>query len=96
VVADRVLFNGNHYTMRPYTQNLLVYQTGTSQFTLNGNNFDMHGIFFTPDATTVINGNSALTVDGLFEGLNVTVNGNSFGMTGSGPPMQTAGGALIE
>ncbi len=96
VVADKVVFNGNHYTLTPYTQDLLVYQTGSSQFVLNGNNYSMSGVIYTPNATTVLNGNSSLNIDGLVEGLNVLVNGNSWTLTGDGPVTAGSGAQLTE
>jgi Putative Flp pilus-assembly TadE/G-like len=95
-IAQSVMLNGNNYTLTPYAQNLLIYQKGTGQFTLNGNSYAITGTIFVPSGTLVVNGNSGLDLNGFLEGLNVLMNGNNWtSFTGNGPPGGGTGAALV-
>jgi hypothetical protein len=81
--------------LTPYANGLLLYQTGTTQLTVNGNTLS-GGTIFAPDATVVLNGNSGSN-SGFVEALDLVVNGNNWSFTGTGPPLGGgSSGALVQ
>lgn len=96
-------FSGNSGgTFSPYDASnpVLIYQTGSADLTINGNQFLSGGVIEAKSANCVINGNSnngpAVAYSGLVECNNVTVNGNNFTFSGVGPVIGGGGGGLLQ
>jgi Flp pilus assembly protein TadG len=89
-IATTIVFSGNSNngggcTLTPYADGLLAYQTGTSPLDVIGNNIS-GGTIFAPNARVVMTGNNG-TGSGYIEALDITVAGNNWNFTGTGPPV---------
>lgn len=84
-IANSVSITGNSESFTPYagTNNLFIWQTGSSTMTLTGNTFGAGGTIFAPTADITIDGNSAVTA--FVEADDVAITGNNFTINGSGP-----------
>lgn len=96
-------FSGNSGgPFSPYDPNkpLLIYQTGSADLNIDGNEFLSGGVIQAKNANCVINGNSnnggVVAYNGLVECNNVTVNGNNFTFNGVGPVIGGGGGGLVQ
>jgi hypothetical protein len=102
LVAPVLKVTGNHYTLNGYYQNAtglpLTLWQGTSANDANtgplltlgvgtggANNSAFNDVIWVSNGDLLYNGNSATT--GFYEAWDVYVNGNSFVMTGNGPPL---------
>lgn len=100
-IAGNFSFVGNHGgPLSPYdpAHPLMIYQVGTGQLTIDGNEFfDTGGIIEAKNATCTVNGNSnngqgTAAFSGLVECNSVVVNGNNFTFAGVGPVIGGGGG----
>jgi hypothetical protein len=94
-IASSFNLNGNSESFTPYTENLLIYQTGSNALDINGNSYVNLGTVFAPSANVVLNGNSG-TVNGFIEANTVTINGNTLTFKGTGPSASSGTGSLIS
>ena len=103
LVAPVLKVTGNHYTLNGYYQDAtglppLTLWQGTSATDANtgplltlgvgtggANNSAFNDVIWVSNGDLLYNGNSATT--GFYEAWDVQVNGNSFNMTGNGPPL---------
>lgn len=97
-------FSGNSGgPLTPYDPSnpILIYQTGSSPLTIDGNEFLAGGAIEAKNANCTINGNSnngttILTYSGIVECNNVSVSGNNFSFAGIGPVIGGGGGGLVQ
>ena len=78
----------NSATLAPYPgkNGLMIYQTGTSTLSIDGNGFLDGGTIFAPQAPIVFNGEGSGTVSGFIEGQDVSIAAsNSLTINGTGP-----------
>jgi Flp pilus assembly protein TadG len=93
--ASIVLSGNNSSFSAPSSTNLLFWQTGSSVFDITSNHVTTGGTIFAPSAPIVFDGNNSGS--GFIEGEDVTINGNSFQITGTGPVFGGGGGdALLQ
>jgi Flp pilus assembly protein TadG len=96
-IADSLVLTGNNESFPPYagTGNLSFYETGTTTLALSGNSFLTGGTVFAPNASVVMSGNTG-SASGFIEALRVTISGNNFSFTGTGPVLSGTSGSLIQ
>jgi Flp pilus assembly protein TadG len=83
----------NRGGLTPYSDNLLLYQTGSA--TLSLGNLDLKsGWIFAPNA--LVNVGQTVSTSGFIEADKIDVTGGNFTMTGTGPLVRGAAGALSE
>ncbi len=77
----KIIFNGNHHTLSPYINNLLVFANGKGctddAVSYSGNNHIWKGIVYSPNGQLQMSGNASNTVDGCLWGAQVKLNGNA-------------------
>jgi hypothetical protein len=78
LIGQSVLLNGSGYAFTANMNNLLVYEKGSSQLTVNGSGSSLSGAIFAPSATIALNGGGGKEISGPIEGLNVTLNGSNW------------------
>ncbi len=84
VVGDpdgKISFSGNHHTLSPYINNLLILAEGkectSDVVAYSGNNHIWKGIVYSPYGQLQMSGNASNTVDGCLWGAQVKFSGNS-------------------
>jgi Flp pilus assembly protein TadG len=96
--ASNVTLSGPPVTGASGVYGLLFYQSGTDTtlgpMSVSNNNSTVNGSVFAPNAT--LNFASNNTGSGFLEANNVNISGNSFQMTGDGPPVASSGYALLQ
>ncbi|HEU0303345.1 MAG TPA: pilus assembly protein TadG-related protein [Gaiellaceae bacterium] len=85
VISPEIVINGQNQTFRPHQNGVLFFNTSDKELVLNGNSYDWSGIIFSPYARIKINGDESSVLNGMIEGLEVEINGNTFNMIGTGP-----------
>lgn len=90
MVATAMQLNGSGIQLAPYPgyKNLTAYETGTQDLHISGSGYLTGGSIFAPNAAITLTGSG--TGVGLIEGLDVTLHGSGYQITGNGPP---AGGS---
>ena len=93
---------GQHATLTPAADGptapddpqlgLLLWYTGTTTFDVSPQNSSFTGSIYAPNAQITMSGNSAIT--GFIEAQGVTISGNSFTLTGTGPSLPGAFSSL--
>ncbi len=77
----KIIFNGNHHTLSPYINNLLVFAYGKGctddAVSYSGNNHIWEGIVYSPYGQLQMNGNASNTMDGCLWGAQVKFSGNT-------------------
>jgi hypothetical protein len=98
MVGNAMQMNGSGISIAPYPgyNNLTAYQTGPQTLTINGSGYLSGGSIFTPNADIELNGSGNAT--GMMEGLDVTINGSAYTITGNGPPVggSSSGSTLLQ
>jgi Flp pilus assembly protein TadG len=95
-IAPAISFTGNNSTLvAPAAFPLLFWVTGTNtEFDVGGNAEGLTGNIFDPTGTVVEQANNSGS--GFVEANDVIVTGNSFGITGTGPPIGISGYSLVQ
>jgi hypothetical protein len=86
VIAPKITIDNteNHFTLAPFTQGLTLWQNGANvDLAFDHNNSGVNGTIWVENGDLTYNGNSGTT--GFYEAQNITLNGNSYVMHGSGP-----------
>ena len=92
MIGTALQMNGSAISLAPYPgyNNLVAYQTGTQSLTINGSGYLSGGTIFAPNAPIELNGSG--NAIGMLEGLDVTLNGSGYTITGNGTPLGGTGG----
>ena len=96
-VADRVQFQGANLSFRPYYQDLLVYNSGTSNFQWSGAGANTSGTIYVPQADAQVSGASGVAYNLFIEAYTVHISGSGWTLNGNGPVASgSTGTQLIE
>jgi hypothetical protein len=94
-IAPQVSITGSSETFQPYYQDLLIDAYG-SNISLSGSKQSFTGTVFVPNSTLTMTGSSDGLYNMFLEGLNVSISGSDWLLTGTGPSMGSAGSQLVE
>ena len=84
-IAPTVSITGASETLRPNFSDLLIDAYGTSTWKLSGNNDNITGTIFVPNATFNVSGSANSLYNVFLEGDNCTMTGSGWTLTGTGP-----------
>jgi Flp pilus assembly protein TadG len=94
-IAASIVVSGQNPTYTaPSDTNLLFWVTGTTTLDITSNSITVGGTIFAPTASVVFDGNAGGTA--FIEANDVTINGNSFDLTGSGPATYSGSIGLVQ
>ncbi len=95
-IAPQVSITGSSENFQPYYQDLLIDNYGATNISLSGSNQSFTGTVFVPNATLTMSGSNNGLYNMFLEGLNVSISGSGWLLTGTGPTTGYAGSQLVE
>lgn len=96
LIAPQVSISGSSENFQPYFKDLLIDSYGTTNISLSGSNQKFTGTVFVPNATLTMTGSNSGLYNMFLEGLNVSISGSGWLLTGTGPTTGFAGSQLVE
>jgi hypothetical protein len=95
-IASTVSISGSSENFQPYYSDLLIDSYGSTNLSLSGSGQKFTGTVFVPNKTLTMSGSNNGLYNMFLEGLNVSISGSDWLLTGTGPTTGFSGTQLVE